>query len=77
MTNPLAGHMWDHGGLQILMILTYVMGFIEKKPQPKFQVHRTIGWRDMAVLNLCKIQTRIQIVITLDWLDEMTPNLDH
>ena len=68
---------WDHGGLQILMILTYVMGFIEKKPQPKFQVHRTIGWRDMAVLNLCKIQTRIQIVITLDWLDEMTPNLGH
>ena len=38
MTNPLAGHMWDHGGLQILMILTYVMGFIEKTPQPKFQI---------------------------------------
>ena len=48
---------WDHGGLQILMILTYVMGFIEKTPQPKFQVHRTIGCGDMAVLNMCKIQT--------------------
>ena len=69
--------MWDHGGLQILMILIYVMRFIEKTPQPKFQVHRTIGCRDMTVLNLWKIQTRIQIVITLDWLDEMTPNLDH
>ena len=58
MTNPLAGHMWDHGGLQILMILTYVMRFIEKTPQPKFQVHRTISCGDMAVLNLWKIQTR-------------------
>ena len=49
---------WDHGGLQILMILTYVMGFIEKTPQPKFQVHRTFGCGDLAVLNLYKIQTR-------------------
>ena len=58
MTNPLAGHMWDHGGLQILMMLTYVMGFIEKTPQPKFQVYRTIGCGYMTVLNLRKIQTR-------------------
>ena len=50
--------MWDHGGLHILTILTYLMGFIEKTPQPIFQVHRAIGCGDMAVLNLCKIQTR-------------------
>ena len=50
-------HGWDHGGLLILMILTCVMGFIEKTPQPKFQVHRTIGCEDLAVLNLYKIQT--------------------
>ena len=50
-------HRWDHGGLQILMILTCVMGFIEKTLQPKFQVHGTIGCRDLAVLNLYKIQT--------------------
>ena len=33
------------------------MGFIKKTPQPKFQVHRANGCGDMAVLNLCKIQT--------------------
>ena len=49
-------HGWDHGGLQIFMILTCVMGFIEKTLQPKFQVHRTIGCGDLAVLNLYKIQ---------------------
>ena len=49
-------HGWDHGGLQIFMILTCVMGFIEKTLQPEFQVHRTIGRRDLAVLNLYKIQ---------------------
>ena len=50
--------MWDNGGLHILTILTQVMGFIEKTPQPKFQVHGAIGCGDMAVLNLCKIQSR-------------------
>ena len=33
------------------------LGFIEKTLQPKFQVHRTIGCRDLAVLNWYKIQT--------------------
>ena len=50
-------HGWDHGGLQILMILTCGIGLTEKTPQPKFQVHRTIGCGDLAVLNLYKIQT--------------------
>ena len=50
-------HGWDNGGLQILIILTCVMGFIEKTPQPKFQVHRTIGCGDLPVLDLYKIHT--------------------
>ena len=49
--------MWDHGGLHVLTVLAYVMGFIKKTPQPKFQVHSAIGCRDIAVLNLGKIQT--------------------
>ena len=44
--------MWNHGDFHILTILTYVMGFIEKTRQPKFQVHRAIGCGDMAVLNV-------------------------
>ena len=57
-------------------------GSSKKTPQPKFQVHREIGCGDMAVLNLCEIQsrylqTRIRVVITFDWLDVMTPKLGN
>ena len=46
----------DHGGLAIVMVLTYDLRFI-KTSQPKFQRASPSSSRIMAILKMCKMQT--------------------
>ena len=47
----------DHGGPVIVMVLAYVLRFIETTPQPKFQRARPSSSRIVTILKMSKMQT--------------------
>ena len=72
----------DHGGPVIVMVLAYVLRFIETTSQPKFQRARPSSSRIVATLKMSEMQTHHFTdqnlnTIALDWLGEIKPNLEH